>query len=243
LRATPDLPACVLRPGDPLPDRGIVVGEATCAADLAAWARAVDDRTLPAGAAEFFGAYLQVQGYGPTRQAPAEGCLSPRDTALFVCGSTSETSRSFCARCEGHGVPVLRMPAELLDVPPADPVLAQACVHRWAGEVIRALETHPRAMVAIDLPLRREPGVPQALSAYLGAAVQEVITERPVDHLFVEGGATAVSLIRRFGWERLRVRFEFSPGVVCMQVEGADGPLVTMKPGSYAWPEPVLALV
>ncbi len=100
-----------------------------------------------------------------------------------------------------------------------------------------ALHAHPTAIIAIDRPLRREPDLPQRLTGYLGAAVEDVLASVVVNHLLVEGGATAAALIRRFGWHRLHVLKELAPGVVSVQVAGRGNLILTMKPGSYAWPQ------
>jgi uncharacterized protein YgbK (DUF1537 family) len=92
-------------------------------------------------------------------------------------------------------------------------------------------------MIAIDRPLCREPGMPQILSDHLSAAVERVLGRVAVDRLYLEGGATAVAVVRRLGWMRFRVCKEWATGVVSMQVTGQAGPLVSMKPGSYAWPD------
>jgi uncharacterized protein YgbK (DUF1537 family) len=231
-------PVRVLRPGEALPDRGLVIGEATSDADLATWATRLDDDTLPAGAAEFFAAFLRVAGFQVKQRTPAETEPTEGANALFVCGSTSAYSRSFCQRCEALGIPVLRMPSGLFGVNPQSPRL----IREWADATVKALETHPRVMVAIDQPLCPDPGLPQILSDHLGELVKQVIGRQRVDHLFAEGGATTVALVRQFGWKRLRVRRELAPGVVCMRVKGMARPLLTMKPGSYAWPDEALGL-
>jgi len=231
-----DWPVRVLQPGEAMPDRGILVGEAGHEAHVADWARNLDDKTLPAGAAEFFAAFLRATGSQPSQGTSPEAGPMAYVNALFVCGSTSAYSRSFCQRCETCGIPVLRMAPGLFGAGPQSPSL----IRRWADATVEALETHPRVVVAIDQPLRRDPHLPRMLSGHLGQVVEQVMARHPVDHIFAEGGATAVALVRRFGWQRLKVRQELAPGVVCMQVEGLTRPLLTMKPGSYAWPDEVL---
>jgi len=230
-------PVRVQPPAGRLPARGIVVGEATTHADVVAWAGMLDDGTIPAGAAEFFGAFLEALGFplgeGGSSERSHLGCGS----ALFVCGSISDYSRSFCRGCEARGVPVLRMPLGVLEGSPEAPRL----VEEWAGAVVRALAGHAQVMVAIDRPLRHRSGLPQRLSGHLGTVVERVLARRAVDCIFVEGGATATALTRQLGWKRFAARAELAPGVVCMQVEGGRAPLLTLKPGSYAWPDEVLA--
>jgi uncharacterized protein YgbK (DUF1537 family) len=251
-------PVHVLPPGEIMPDRGVLVGEAKSNADLAAWASRLDDDTLPAGAAQFFAAFLSTAGFKLAKEAAAEieeteSVVEPvteSAIALFVCGSTSSYTRSFCKTCEAHGIPVLRMSADLFERSRAwaasskDGSHAQSArlIREWADTTVKALKAHRRAVVAIDQPLCRDPGLPQILSHHLGEVVEQVINSHPVDRLFAEGGATAVALVQRFGWKRLRVCKELMPGVVSMLVEGTPGPLLTMKPGSYAWPDEILGL-
>jgi uncharacterized protein YgbK (DUF1537 family) len=226
-------------PGEALPARGIVVGEATCAADLRTWAAlGLQHGVLAAGASEFFGAYLEARGYRPLLRVP-QTWARDGTRELFVCGSSSAGSRRFCEQSAARGVPVLRLPHGLLDGR-VSKCTADELVACWANEVVSALSTHSRAMIAIDRPLCSEPGVPQALSRYLSEAVADVLGRVRVDRLFAEGGATAVSLVRRMGWACLDVRCEWATGVVTLGVEGRDAPLVSMKPGSYLWPEATL---
>jgi hypothetical protein len=46
-------------------------------------------------------------------------------------------------------------------------------------------------------------------------------------------------VIRRLGWTRLTVLRELAPGVVSLRAEEPQAPPLTMKPGSYAWPDAV----
>lgn len=227
----------VRRPGERMSDRGIVIGEAADQDDLATWAAVLDDDALPAGASEFFGAYLKANGFRLRADTQLRGETKRQTSDLFVCGSTSAYSRSLCAWCEAQGIPVLRMPRGLFGTGPS----VTGLIEEWADAAVRALESHPRAIVAIDRPLCRDPGMPQVLSSYLGGAVEQVLSRRLVDRLFVEGGATAAALVRRLGWVRLGVRQEWATGVVSMEIEGQAGPSLTMKPGSYAWPNEIVA--
>jgi uncharacterized protein YgbK (DUF1537 family) len=105
---------------------------------------------------------------------------------------------------------------------------------------VRALLRSGSAIVAIDRPLEPEPGMPQILGEYLSETVAQVLSRVEVGRLFVEGGATAVSVVRRMGWSCFDVRREWATGVVSLQVRDQKGPLLSMKPGSYAWPVEIL---
>ena len=229
-------PVQVLRVGAAMPERGIVIGEATSGKDLDAWASALDKDTLPAGASEFYAAYLKRSGFRTTETAVPKAETGEGATDLFVCGSTSAYSRSLCRQCEAQGIPVVRMPSGLF----GSGWESSRLVREWADAAVQALEGHRRAMVAIDQPLCLEPGMPQILGDHLSATVEHVLSKRAVDRLFVEGGATAAALVRRLGWTRFRVCREWATGVVSMRVEGRARPTVTIKPGSYAWSDEII---
>lgn len=232
-------PIHLLPVGSELPPAGILVGEAASPDDVVAWAECLDELTLPAGAAEFFAALLAQRGFGlPSRTFPISQFIPPR-RALFVSGSTSDASRSFLQLCEEHGVPVLRMPSGLFEgeadgtEPLAD----------WVAVTVQALRDSRWAVVAIDRPLHREPGIAQRLGNCLATAVQRVLEQQTVEGIFVEGGATAAALVRTLGWKRLVVQGELRPGVVLMHALETTGPVLVTKPGSYAWPQEICRLL
>lgn len=226
-------PVHLLPVGSRLPPRGILVGEAACPTDLTDWAGRLDAATLPAGAAEFFAAFLTSTGHAERGRERDAGRGPAAERALFVCGSTSSTSRAFLHRAEADGVPVRRMPPGLLhrDSP------RQRLMAQWTALVVQALQEHPRAVVAIDQPLQPEPGMPRRLSEALAAVVKQVLEQQEVDRLLVEGGASAMALVQELSWPRLLVEHEFAPGVVGLRPAGRTRPLLVIKPGSYPWPE------
>jgi uncharacterized protein YgbK (DUF1537 family) len=207
---------------------------------LAEWAAAgALPGVLAAGASEFFGAYLRALGH-PAVERRAVALPAAKRCGLFVCGSTSAGSRAFCRESEARGLPVLRLPMELLQQS-ADASDAAALVDGWAGEIAGALQMRARAVAAIDRPLCSSPEMPQVLGGYLSQAIEQVLGRVAVRHVCAEGGATAAALVRRMGWTRMRVCREWATGVATLEVQGADAPLISMKPGSYTWPEALLA--
>jgi uncharacterized protein YgbK (DUF1537 family) len=229
-------PVEILPPGDTSPPTGIVIGESTCDEDLEHWAGNLAEGTIPAGAAEFFAAFLASNGYGPTRKIPSEFANS--GSSLFVSGSTSISTRQFCKQCEASDIPVLRMPLELFD----RPIQPDRLLMEWATAAIQALQNNRQVVVAIDRPVHQVPNLPQCLTRQLSIVVAYILADYEVNHLFVEGGATAAALVQRLNWQRLKVKQELGPGVVCTQIEGRSGPLLTMKPGSYIWPNEVVCI-
>lgn len=229
-------PVTVVARGDRLPAQGIVVGEARSDDDLLAWAKAVDASTVAAGGAEFMDAFLQALGQERVSETLSPVTVDGEAKTLFVCGSTSASSRQFCRECEAQGIPVVRMPAELLDTTRQ----VRERMDEWTVSALAALREHPRVVIAIDRPLRQDPELPQLLTSYLGAVVERVLDAYAVGHLLVEGGATAAALVHRFGWTQLRIVQELAPGVVSTRVSRRPDLVLTMKPGSYRWPDHLL---
>lgn len=228
-------PIHVLPSGAGLAAAGIIVGETASHEDVTAWACRLDRGTLPAGAAEFFGAFLEQIGFERLERASLVGRRATAGRSLFVSGSVSDQSHAFCRRSEVRGIPVLRMPVGLFEQDAQAPRL----VREWSDAAVRGFATCAQVIVAIDRPLRHEPGLPHRLSGHLGAVVQHVLAQIALKNVFIEGGATAAALARRLGWKRLIARREMAPGVVSMQVDPDPGPLITLKPGSYGWPDDV----
>jgi uncharacterized protein YgbK (DUF1537 family) len=98
------------------------------------------------------------------------------------------------------------------------------------------------AGVAEESPLPGE-GAARRITEAFADLVEQLWRRRSFKHLMVEGGATAAAILRRLGWTRLSVAAEWSPGAVSLRPHGAQDMLVTVKPGSYTWPEPLFAFL
>jgi hypothetical protein len=104
---------------------------------------------------------------------------------------------------------------------------------------LAALDRAGRAMLTIG----NEPGIlaaaPPMILFYLVEVVAELLGTGKVGRLLIEGGRTASALVRRMGWTRASVCCQYAPGVVAMQFTAAPSAIITVKPGSYPWPDEV----
>lgn len=234
LATSRNLPACVRRPGEPLPETGLIVCEAGSPEDLRLWAGRCPADALPAGGAEFFGALLSRCGLAGTPMARAEvnGGSPVSGGALFVCGSPSQAAERFVARAAERGVAVFSLPREQRPGGLSEPEWVAAL----AGRVATALAERGRAILGIGPPLIAEPAVSRRLTRQLTDVAARVLKEIGACRVYAEGGATAVALARRLGWTRFVVRGELAPGVAWLAPAGAAQFGLAVKPGSYAWP-------
>lgn len=226
LRGTPPAALHVLDPGAYRGEEtGIVVAQATIAADLVRWSEYVNEDMLAAGGADFFEAILDSRLPShqlAARDAPELG-KGPR---LFVCGSKGSAIRQ-----PPHEIPACLMPEGQADLS-----------GQWARDIVTALAASGCAVVAIGQAA--ECGGLSALDVrtQMTLAVQRVAQRVALGELLIEGGATAGAILRRLGWNALDVQGEYAPGIVRLAVTNAPDHIVTLKPGSYPWPEGLLTL-
>jgi len=223
-----DWTVTVVKPGTRLPTRGIIVGEATSAEDVIFWAQQIDKATLAAGGAEYFRACLKQLG-AKHKSSPTPNV---QGTTLVITGSLTPARQNLIAHAKAAGWPLEPMPVAYAKSD-ADPSI----FNRWALPVIHALRTH-------QLTLCLSPGLnvddaTQALRIRegFGKLVQQLHESGLLEHLIVEGGATAAAISDANGWTSFDVAGEWSPGVIALHPTQAPQLLLTIKPGSYAWPE------
>jgi uncharacterized protein YgbK (DUF1537 family) len=232
LPASPTLSICVSRLCDAMPDAGIVVGEAATPEDVQGWARLRDSRTLPAGGSDYFGALLTAEDRGTATPAAEVVTNGSVRRELFVCGTSSQSSRKFVKAARERGIPSFSLPMELMWSAGFTPGAAEVISRR----VIAAFQSHPCVILNVGLPPVREVPVARRLSDHLVEIAERVLRQVEVGHVYAEGGATAARLVRGMGWARLSALGEPAPGVATLAIEGNPSQLLTVKPGTYAWP-------
>jgi uncharacterized protein YgbK (DUF1537 family) len=222
---------CVLGIEEAVPPAEVAVGEVSGKADLRAWARRCDDMTLAAGASEFFAALLESKGFcaGPPKKVVHPEPVKPRN-ALFVCAGSSAYSRKVIGQAGSRGIPVSTMPSG----PSQAEGLTEGLLRHWTNSLLSAFERCPRVIMAIGqaAPLRAS-----NLRNHTAAVVENVLNRADIGELYIEGGATASAVVRRLQWTRFFPCRELARGVVRMRVESKPNLRLTVKPGSYPWPE------
>lgn len=227
------LPIQICKLGDVLPHAGIAVGEAGSVEDLRAWAAQVKPGMLAAGTAEFFAAMLARD---ISQSPPRSHKERHAGSELFVCGSTSESMRAFIEGERLEGTPVFSLPPGLARGEALNGADAESIAQKTAD----ALQTHPRVILCVGLPLVKETNVAMGLAGHLVHVAAKVVRTGKANHIYAEGGATAMALVREMDWERLVLVREMALGVATVAVDGEESLRFTMKPGSYTWPDEVL---
>jgi len=218
--------------GDPLPDSGIVIGECITNDDLLHWASKADDNTLLAGGAGFFIALLESLDLKDRVEA-SNNHVELTYPALFVCGSTHDESRQSIKKIKENGGPVSYMPCDIIKAEN----LADSLFEFWADEIVSLLNSHKKAIIAIDEYATKGITITAAdLRNKKAKVVEMVFRKTTIKELLVEGGSTAAAIINRLNFNSFSPIKELGPGVIKMKVDTTDDLFLTLKPGSYNWP-------
>jgi len=226
-------PVFVGHPDSPVPDSGILIGNAAQPMDLQQWAILTASTILPAGGAEFFAALLAGPNHPrprPRSRSRPRKLKSHRSTELFICGSTSQSTHDFLSTQRQFGTPLFSLPPNFAK----GTRLTVSSAGQIAAAATAALRSHHRVVLHVGLPLIRRPSLAKTLSSQLVRIAVLILKHARVEHIFVEGGATAVELVRAMRLRRLTVLRELAPGVATLAVN--SNLFLTVKPGSYHWP-------
>lgn len=202
---------------DQMPDYGIVVGEATNPADVSLWASRLDASMLPAGGADFFRMWLAHQRAG--RRVTLRPAPVARAT-LLLSGTATPAD------------PITPLPGALIAIPPANlPPVAEL-----AQEIKSHLADARSVSVVLASRVKGRSAAPGAINRMFSELARRLRRDRTFDHAILTGGTTAASVLTALDWHRLEVVHVWGPGVVTLRPVEAPRFLVTVKPGSYAWP-------
>ncbi len=219
---------------EPFGKTGIHVGNTANVDDVRRWAGRADRNLVPAGGADFFAAILASQ---PARERinGVEKHPYAFGRSLIVCGSNFPSSNSAVTQAMSRGVCVQAMPDDIYYSDVADP----AAVASWAESVVQSLRDHETVIIAaLQVPDQHSmdgAGIARVMADVALRAVEQ----RALNDLMIEGGATSSAVMSALSIESLRPSLSLAPGVTRMQVDGYPDLYVTMKPGSYRWPDKV----
>lgn len=222
--------------GRSVPDGTILVGQAETNGDIRDWARAGGDAQLPAGGVDFFVELLGAtvpRAEQPSQDAGLQQVDFGSGRQLFICGSASKSSEALVEEARKNHGAVFDLPRELM----SGGRLQAGQADGIARQVVERFASTNRVILAIGLPQVSDVAIAAGLCGQLVDIAVRVLRQMDVQSVFAEGGATAAELVRQMDWPRLEVCREWLPGVATMAVPGNRPRWLTIKPGSYSWPD------
>lgn len=209
------------------------VGDAITHADLRDWAATVTPEVLPAGSAAFFNALLESWFATTGARSSPERDRTPLPEpglTLFVSGTLAPVQKALLNQLEDAGGPVVSLDRTQLNP-------------RALAGAVEQVDAYFRASTRAVIHVRGDSGAASGETAghiltALADLTATLVSRHPITHLAIEGGATAAAICKRLGYVRLSVHREWSPGTVLVKdLHHQSAPAITVKPGSYPWPE------
>jgi len=224
----------IVKPEDFSGEGNIILGEASSSEDLDFWAEKSISGWLPVGAAGFFHSLLHRNGKKVAVKKNGISLLD-RKGILYICGSTFRGSREQVKLASDSGPFVCYMPEELFQEGPS----ASESFHKWIDEVVFTLDSRGKAVVAIKQEVTSEGGKSKWIRKQFSLLVESILERTVIRELVIEGGSTASAILYRLGFTRLKPFHQFGQGVIQMKIEDRPDLNLTLKPGSYTWPDTV----
>lgn len=236
----------ILKPGQSLENLEkpcIILGEAVSDSDLKLWVEKIDKDTLPAGGVEFFKSIIESFSErfflsGSVEKGVASNILN--GVTLFVCGSAISQSKVLQNILAEFNLQVLSMPDDVF----YDTESSNLKFEEWVESVKQYLSLYKFAAVAINnKPIIKDRNFTKKLRQKLVDLTLQVFEGIKVNELFIEGGSTAHSILKNLGLKEFEPLDELAPGVIRMRPQNFSDLYITVKPGSYNWPEQLLDLL
>lgn len=215
-----------------VPPNTLLVGQTDSSEKVRAWAKAKESSMLLVGGSEFFGALLAEESQNTAASVPDEFQFGEH-RQLFICGTASKSGHNLVRSARKAKVPVFTLPQELT----WGNDFSKGAHEAIAQRIVQAFASGRRVVLCVGLPTVRDVHAARKLPQSLMDIAELVLRRVEVKYVFAEGGATSAELVRRMKWSRMELRREWAPGVATLAVADENPLLLTIKPGSYSWPE------
>lgn len=209
---------------------GVFVPDCLSVGDLRQCCSLATENTLLCGSAAFFEQILLYKKL--VEREKKHSSFNIPTNFLLVCGSSHPQSRQFVEQMQLSGSPVLCFPENVLQQD-----VTQATIVRWTEVLIATWKRSHKLILSISSKNVGFPNSSTILKTRMNMIVSEILKQCDIMEILIEGGATAYGILNTINWKTLTPIQELAPGVLRMQVSGLPATYLTIKPGSYLWPE------
>jgi uncharacterized protein YgbK (DUF1537 family) len=154
---------------------------------------------------------------------------------LLVSGSTHPKSIAFTKSLENKNCPILLFPETLLQKD-----MEESHLIHWIEEVSKIYNENKKAALRISNEIIEFTNSSRVLKIRMSFVVKYLFERCKIDEIFIEGGATAYDLFDKLNWHSFTPVAELASGVVRMHYDHDPKKHITIKPGSYEWPDGLL---
>ncbi|HRZ97460.1 MAG TPA: four-carbon acid sugar kinase family protein [Paludibacter sp.] len=211
---------------------GVYIPDCSSIEDLIKSIELADNETLMCGSAAFFEQILIHKGY--KANSIANNQINLPTEFLLISGSTHPESRIFVEKMKNNNFPVRTFPESLLQEK-----TDEKDIEEWVNELSEIWNKNNTLILTPSVSNITFPDSSTILSERMALVVQKLLDNCKIREILLSGGATSYTLLKELNWKTLKPVQELAPGVVRMKVQHTETYL-TLKPGSYPWPEEFL---
>ncbi len=211
---------------------GYYIGEVERYEDLLKWASLSDGTVALCGGSDFFDALLQFHGHNIVPEQPEDLPFGERQ--LFVLGSAALKNAYPVNHVANEGFTISNMPWKIF----TNAGFSTEEIDKWIKEILLIYQSSSKLVVTMNyehLPFEERPHLKLALGELISSLMKQI----EIDELFVEGGATSYAILKKLEDDHLVPVQNLARGVTRMQLSRYKSLKMTVKPGSYLWPEAV----
>jgi len=132
--------------------------------------------------------------------------------------------------------PVMAFPAAMLMEK-----IETTVIDQWIEELVAVWSQKHKLTLTISENNISFPGSTTILKQRMSLVIRGLAERCDIKELLIEGGATAYSILNLLNCKTLIPVSELSPGVIRMQNARIPSMYLTIKPGSYPWPENIIS--
>jgi uncharacterized protein YgbK (DUF1537 family) len=209
---------------------GIFVPDCSSIEGLRKCCELLNNKTFLCGSAAFFEQVLLYKKIG--KQVITNVPLNISTNFLMICGSTHPHSHQFVEQMHLSRYPVHFFPDAILQEN-----ITPGIIEHWTEELIAIWKKNKKLVLAISSVNIKFPNSSTILKSRMNEIVTGILRKCEVMEILIEGGATAYGILNLQNWKTLTPVQELLPGVLRLQVSDHPTTYLTVKPGSYRWPE------
>ena len=217
-----------------LPDSALITGDVSSKEDIKSYIRKIGPDDLCCGAAEFFEAFLENNGYKVKKDETSKRTsLQWPYFSLIISGSTVKDQFEK-NEIKTYNLQNLSLPGQWSG---DQFILEKEKEEKWQAEVSDLLLQYQVVAISVNHEVKQVNGAAEIFSNHFIRLMHYISQKhgRGNIHFALTGGATASAIISKEGITGLKVKKEIAPGIVTL-INEQTRELFTVKPGSYLWP-------
>ncbi|MFD0990090.1 four-carbon acid sugar kinase family protein [Mariniflexile jejuense] len=213
--------------------KGLFIPDCSSVEDLSKCINLYHEDIIVGGSAAFFEQFLIKMKLATSTVKETKHSFN--NNYLLLSGSTHPKSIAFSKTIEKANCPLVVFPEALLENK-----LDKKNLKNFINEVSSIYNDKKKLVLRVSNTIIQLNNKSLNLKSRLSLVAKNLIETSDIKEIFIEGGATAYDLLDELQWKSFTPIVELASGVVRMQYDSNPKKYITLKPGSYQWPDGLL---